>query len=169
MSWKDDAPQFNEQQINRLQRGLRRDPHQRKMRNYDTLGAVFSFVFGFAIGAAIVYPLIPFDGSREVQGVEILAGLFSGFLGGLLVGFLPAGAFFLGFKIPIHFGTREPSSSRPPIYFGVLGAPIAFATMHGLEALNMEPAWAFLSLFVWAFLSGWIWVQLSPKKEELSI
>lgn len=151
MSWKDDAPQFKEQQISRLQRQLRRHPHQRKMRDYDTLGASFSFVFGFAIGAAIILPMIPIDDGIDSESIDVIARLFSGFMGGLFFGFLPAGAFVLGFKIPLHFGKREPRSSRPPMYFGMTGPAVAFATMFGFEALDVDPGWSFLTLFVWAF------------------
>jgi hypothetical protein len=85
------------------------------------------------------------------------------------MGFLPAGFFLLGFKSSIYLNKREPKSSRPPMLLGALGPPIALGIMYALEAVDIDPFWSILSMFVWAFLSGWIWVQRSPKKGEAPI
>jgi len=163
MSFKDDPPVVKADQIDRLQRQLRRHPQKRKMPHFDLLGASFIFVFGVAVGTALLLPALDEGEGDGLEGVFLPAQVLIGFLGGLVFGFIPACGFFVAAKLTLGTTQNKPLSNRSPFYLGFTTPLFATGLWFLLEYYHTDSSWAGFTMIPYAILCGWVWVSRSPK------
>ena len=153
-------------EVERLQRALKRHPLKRRMPRYNLLGSAGVFVFGFALGTAVIFPLLGFEEDEPGEDFALWAEMFDGFMVGLLWGMLPAFTFLLGSKWSLRRSDREPHGSLLPILLGAVTAIVALGLVVLLIDRGYDPSWLVFGLCLpLGWPAGWLWIRLSASSE----
>lgn len=161
------APKSGEK-IDVLRRRLRKNPQKRKMPPFELRSSGFSYLLGYALGAGLVSAFGITDNLVDFQIRFVVTQMLLGFCGGILLGAVPAMAFWMAAKGASGVSGRHLRESRAPAFLG-LATPFMvsfFWLLTESGGLNLD--FAALASIPTGLICGWCWVAFTPVSKDKS-